>query len=118
MPNNESEFFTPGSRVISIAAIPDDADCPIDLPETELLEVLQVSPPVHVEGHGQGVHVMMIYETESELSHFHALVPLDWYSSLIPLRTLTSVPNTIEGIDSSIAAREGLVTRQDPVDEE
>ena len=109
MPSNSSGPFSPGSRVISIAAIPEGTDCPIDLPDTELMEVVQVSPPVHLEDHGPAVHVMFIHETESEIEQFHALVPLEWYVSLMPLRIFATVPDDLLGIDSSSALKEGPV---------
>jgi hypothetical protein len=112
MPNDPSRPYSPGSRVLTIAAIPDGTDCPIDLPETELMEVVQVSPPVHLDEHGPAVHVMFIHETESEIEQFHALVPLEWYTSLFPLRIFATVPNDLQGIDSSIAPIEGEVNQQ------
>ena len=109
MPSSFSGPFSPGSRVISIAAIPEGTDCPIDLPDTELMEVVQVSPPVHLADHGPAVHVMFIHETESEIAQFHALVPLKWYASLIPLRIFATVPDDLQGIDSSSPLKEGRV---------
>ncbi len=108
MPNPNS-FYTRGSRVITLSAIPEDAPCPIEAPESALIEVIQISDPVDFESHQDAVHVMFVYETETEMTEHHAIVPLDWYMSQFPLRLLATIPESIEGIESTSALKEGPV---------
>ena len=108
MPSPDHTPFTPGARVITLSAIPSDAHCPIDAPSDALIEVVQVSGPTRL-GDDTVVHVLFIYETESTVDHHHALVPLDWYQLQFPLRILSLIPETVEGIDSTTPLFEGPV---------
>lgn len=109
MPNPHPPHFSHGSRVITLSAIPESAQCPINAPDTSLIEVIQVSGPVQMNGHANAVHVMFVYETESEIEEHHAIVSMDWYRAQFPLRLLATIPDDLDGIDSTVAMNEGPV---------
>jgi len=115
MSNPDHLPFTPGTRVITLSAIPENANCPIDAPSDSLIEVMQISGPTQLDN-DTAVHVLFIYETESMIEHHHAIVPLNWYQLQFPLRILSSIPETIEGIDTTIPIREGQVGDGGPDD--
>lgn len=109
MPDRSPSYFSHGSRVITLSAIPPDVECPIDAPADALIEVVQVSMPVHMESHGRAIHAIFIYETESHIEEHQALISANWYESQFPLRLLASIPNSPCGIDATDALTEGPV---------
>lgn len=100
---------TKGSRVITLSAIPESANCPIDAPPSALIEVIQMSGPVEVDGQVLAIHVMFVYETETEFFEQHAMVSLEWFQSQFPIRLFATIPDTIEGIESTSALKEGPI---------
>jgi hypothetical protein len=118
MANSVPSKFPRGSRVITLSAIPDDAECPIKAPPEGLIEVIQMSAPVDIDDNQNAIHVMFIYESESELEEHHAIVPFDWYISQLPLRILTTIPDSIDGIESTIALSEGPINQPETDAEE
>jgi hypothetical protein len=62
-----------------------------------------------MDGHENAIHVIFVYETESQLEEYHAMVSLDWYQSQFPLRLLVTIPDSLDGIDSTTAIPEGPV---------
>lgn len=108
-----------GSRVITLSAIPESANCPFDLPTSGLIEVIQMSGPVEIDDQVLAIHVMFVYETETEFFEQQAMVSFEWYQSQFPIRLFATIPDTIEGIESTSALKEGPVktTREDKPDD-
>ena len=106
MPNPNRPSSVNGSRVITLAAFPDGTEFPIDVPPWGLIEVLQISEPIDIPEYGSGVQVVFVYETEARIEQHQALVPLDWFSSQFPMRTLVTIPDSLVDIDSTVPLKE------------
>lgn len=107
-----------GSRVITVAAFPDGIEFPMDVPPWGLIEVSQMSEPIEIPDYGSGVHVVFVYETEARIEQHQALVPLDWYSSQFPMRTLVTIPDSLLDIDSTVPLKENPLPTTETGDEE
>ena len=107
-----------GSRVITLAAFPDGTEFPIDVPPWGLIVVLQISEPIDIPEYGSGVQVVFVYETEARIEQHQALVPLDWFSSQFPMRTLVTIPDSLVDIDSTVPLRENPIPASDNSSEE
>ena len=80
--------------------------------------MLQISESIDIPEYGSGVQVVFVYETEPRIEQHQALVPLDWFSSQFPMRTLVTIPDSLIDIDSTVPLKENPLPTTENSDED